>query len=71
VQVHGRDLLALARDRSAARARRISENRSLPALQMVSMPKPETIPRLRAGPVAGKVPNCISMSVDGVIVTVP
>ena len=25
---------------------------------MVSMPKPETIPRLRAGPVAGKVPNC-------------
>jgi hypothetical protein len=38
---------------------------------MVSMPNPETIPRLRAGPVAGKVPNCISMSVDGVMVTVP
>jgi hypothetical protein len=40
---------ALARDRSAARARRISENRSLPALQMVSMPKPETVSVHHAG----------------------
>jgi len=39
---------------------------ALPAPQMVSMPKPETMPLLRAAPMAGKVPNRVSMSVDGV-----
>ena len=45
--------MALARDRSAASASRISENRSVPALQIVSMPNPETMPRLSAGPGRG------------------
>jgi hypothetical protein len=56
---------------SAARASRISENRSVPALQIVSTPSPATMPRASVDPVAGKVPNCISMSVVAVMVTVP
>ena len=39
--------------------------------QIPDGPKPQTIPRWRAGPVPGKVPNCMSMSVEGVSDSVP